>query len=136
MNSPDAVLVGDDQTQMTILIRQKGDVWRAAAEVSYPHEADLQLMLSEFPNVIPVRGGEKVPAAFIREAGLPGSGNTDLLGADVEGHIYIVECKLASNSEIRRNGSEGDSAHCAKFRQEDHSSSTVAEVRIPISQRQ
>jgi len=43
-----------------------------------------------------------VPRIFIREAGLPGSGNTDLLGVDAEGNIYIVECKLADNAEVRR----------------------------------
>ena len=39
---------------------------------------------------------------FVQETGLPGSGSTDLLGVDSDGNVYIVECKLASNSEIRR----------------------------------
>jgi hypothetical protein len=49
-----------------------------------------------------LRAGENAPRVFVHETGLPGSGSTDLLGVDSDGNVYIVECKLASNSEIRR----------------------------------
>ena len=39
---------------------------------------------------------------FIKEAGLPGSGYTDLLGVDGRGNIFVVETKLARNDEVRR----------------------------------
>jgi hypothetical protein len=39
---------------------------------------------------------------FIREAGLPGSGYTDLLGVDERGNILVVETKHARNDEVRR----------------------------------
>ena len=40
--------------------------------------------------------------AAVRECGLPGSGNTDLLSFSAAGEITIVECKLAANAEIKR----------------------------------
>src|SRR4051812_19155168 len=45
---------------------------------------------------------EDKPAVFVREAGLPGSGYTDLLGVDGNGNILVVETKLARNDEVRR----------------------------------
>ncbi len=38
----------------------------------------------------------------VREYGLPGSGYTDILLFNKEGNIGIIECKLASNVEIKR----------------------------------
>ena len=87
---------------MTVQIRQVGSQWRQAAKVSFPNEAELQSMLHRSTELIPVRAGEDAPRIFVRECGLPGSGNTDLLGVDSDGNIYVVECKLASNPEIRR----------------------------------
>jgi hypothetical protein len=49
-----------------------------------------------------IPGHVKQATVFIREAGLAGSGSSDLLGVDANGAIYIVECKLATNREVRR----------------------------------
>jgi hypothetical protein len=87
---------------MTIQIRQAGSQWRQAARVSFPNESELQSMLHRDADLIPVRAGEGAPRVFVRESGLPGPGITDLLGVDSDGNIYLVECKLASNPEIRR----------------------------------
>lgn len=87
---------------MTVQIRQSGSQWRQATKVSFPNEAELQSMLHSCAELIPVRAGEDAPRVFVRESGLPGSGITDLLGVDSDGNIYVVECKLASNPEIRR----------------------------------
>ena len=87
---------------MPILFRKGKTDWQPAAELPYGVEDRMQEMLYESPSLIPVLGGEKVARVFIREAGLPGSGRTDLVGADEKGNIYIVECKLATNREIRR----------------------------------
>jgi hypothetical protein len=87
---------------MSILFRKKGQNWQPARELAYSSEAHLQKMLYDSPELIPVHGGEKVARVFIREAGLPGSGSTDLVGVDEKGKIYIVECKLATNPENRR----------------------------------
>jgi hypothetical protein len=85
---------------MPILVRRKGEKWQRANDLEFTEEAHLQKMLYEGPELISVH--DKAPAVFIREAGLPGSGQTDLLGVDTEGNILIVETKLAKNSEIRR----------------------------------
>jgi len=86
---------------MTILFRKKGESWERAEETPYANEPHLQKMLYESPELIPM-GEDTSPRIFIREAGLPGSGNTDLVGVDTNGGVYIVECKLASNPEVRR----------------------------------
>jgi hypothetical protein len=87
---------------MAVQIRQAGSPWRQAAKVTFPNEAELQSMLHRDAELIPVRAGEGAPRVFVRESGLPGAGITDLLGVDLDGNIYVVECKLASNPEIRR----------------------------------
>ncbi|HVH50356.1 MAG TPA: hypothetical protein VM781_01720, partial [Candidatus Bathyarchaeia archaeon] len=85
---------------MPILVRQKGSKWQRADDVVFADETQLQKMLYEGPELISPR--DQHPAVFIKEAGLPGSGYTDLLGLDIEGNISIVETKLAKNSEVRR----------------------------------
>ena len=74
-------------------------------EQKYESEAALQDILYKSPEIIPIEKlGENLskPRIFIKEAGLPGSGNTDLIGIDEKGSITIIECKLATNTEIRR----------------------------------
>ncbi|MEM3794910.1 MAG: hypothetical protein QW429_03460 [Thermoprotei archaeon] len=39
---------------------------------------------------------------MLKEVPASGSNSIDLLGVDIEGNIYIIETKLASNTEIRR----------------------------------
>jgi len=85
---------------MPILVRRTGEKWQRANDKKFADEAQLQKMLYEAPELIPP--DDQSPAVFIREAGLPGSGHTDLLGVDADGNILIVETKLAKNSEVRR----------------------------------
>ena len=91
---------------MDILVRKKGEKeWKKVTEREFQDEAALQQILYESPEIIPIEKlGEQMlkPKLFIKEAGLPGSGNTDLIGIDENGGITIVECKLAKNAEIRR----------------------------------
>jgi len=48
-------------------------------------------------------GDERKPIrVWVREAHLPGSGLTDLIGLDEDGNISIIETKLASSQEIKR----------------------------------
>src|SRR5437773_10207554 len=86
---------------MSILVRRPGDKWRTATGQPYTNETQLQKMLHESPELVPKQGDAQV-RAFIRESGLPGSGYTDLIGIDEDGNLYVVECKLITNSEIRR----------------------------------
>ncbi len=93
---------------MKIAMRAKGNAegrWKKMADRSYRDEAHLQRLLYESPDLIPIEDlgeGAIGPRLFIKEAGLPGSGNTDLIGVDEAGSITIVECKLATNPDIRR----------------------------------
>src|SRR5690348_8988302 len=86
---------------MAIVIRKQGEKWEKAEKVIFADEAQLQKMLYDSPELIPTRV-ENQSAVFTREAGLPGSGFTDLIGVDAQGNILLVETKLARNGEIRR----------------------------------
>jgi RecB family endonuclease NucS len=68
---------------MAIVIRKQGGKWEKTEKVIFADEAQLQKMLYEI---------------FTREAGLPDSGFTDLVGVDAQGNILIVETKLARNT--------------------------------------
>jgi hypothetical protein len=86
---------------MAIVIRSQGGKWEKTEKVTFADEAQLQKMLYESPELIPTKVEDQA-AIFTREAGLPGSGFTDLVGVDAQGNILIVETKLARNGEIRR----------------------------------
>jgi RecB family endonuclease NucS len=79
---------------MAIVIRNDGGKWQKATKVEFTDEAQLQKLLYDSPELIPTYE-EDQPAVFITEAGLPGSGYTDLLGVDGSGNILVVETKLA-----------------------------------------
>jgi len=87
---------------MAIVVRSQGGKWQKATKVEFAAEAQLQKLLYDSPELIPTSYEEDQPAVFIREAGLPGSGYTDLLGVDERGNILVVETKLARNDEVRR----------------------------------
>jgi hypothetical protein len=91
---------------MEILVRSNlANKWEKAQEQRFENEAALQNILYEAPDIIPIEKlGENIakPRLFVKEAGLPGSGNTDLIGIDENGGITIIECKLATNPDIRR----------------------------------
>jgi hypothetical protein len=87
---------------MAILVRRKGGAWEKVGEKTYTDESHLQQMLYESPELIRTPDEKKPPLVFIKEAGLLGSGSTDLLGVDANGEIYIVECKRAVNPDIKR----------------------------------
>jgi hypothetical protein len=87
---------------MAIVTRSHGGKWQEATKVEFADEAQLQKLLYDSPELIPTSYEEDQPAVFIREAGLPGSGYTDLLGVDERGNILVVETNLARNDEVRR----------------------------------
>ncbi len=86
---------------MAIVIRNQGGKWEKTENVIFADEAQLQKLLYDSPELIPTKVEDQA-AIFTREAGLPGSGFTDLVGVDAQGNILIVETKLARNGEIRR----------------------------------
>jgi hypothetical protein len=91
---------------MKIMVKASGnDKWQKVDERAFGKEAELQELLSSNPDLIPVEllGDERKPIRiWLREASLPGSGHTDLIGVDEDGNISIIEAKLASNQEIKR----------------------------------
>ena len=89
---------------MKIIVRTK-ERWEKVSERSYAKESELQDILADSPDLIPISelgGGRKSIKIAIREAGLPGSGSTDIIGVDENGNITIIETKLAQNAEIKR----------------------------------
>jgi len=95
-----------DEKKMRILIRNSGaKKWDFAESVKAKAETELQRLLVESPSLIPVGEirEEVSPLVFaIREFGLPGSGNTDILAFSADGDISIIECKLVTNPESKR----------------------------------
>ncbi len=91
---------------MRILIRDpKSKKWNFADTVKAKAESELQKLLIESPSLISIdeiRDGASALVAAIGEFGLPGSGSTDILAFSAQGDIAVVECKLASNQEIKR----------------------------------
>lgn len=91
---------------MKILMKKdRTTEWVEVESAVYDAETDLQKLIAESPSIIPIEEimGDTSPYVFsVRELGLPGSGNTDVLLFNADGNIGIIECKLASNPEIKR----------------------------------
>lgn len=93
--------------EMKIPIRSpNGKTWSMADATSYKDEAHLQAIIYDNPDVIPFEDmnpeSAKLKKLPIRELGLPGSGNTDIVVVDQSGAIYVIETKLARNPEAKR----------------------------------
>ena len=90
---------------MKILIRgQKDNEWHLVESMAYGKETELQRLLAESPSLISIDEirSKAGPLVFaVQEFGLP-VGSIDLLAFTAGGDIAIIECKLASNSEIKR----------------------------------
>jgi len=90
---------------MKILIRgQKDNEWHLVESAAYSREAELQRLLAESPGLISiddVRPNAGPLVLAVREFGLP-IGAIDLLAFSAGGDIAVVECKLASNPEVKR----------------------------------
>lgn len=77
----------------------QGD-WREPDTTKYMNEAALQQLLAESPGLL--YGVEKDSALVARELFILGTGYLDLAIVHLDGAITLVECKLSSNPEIRR----------------------------------
>ena len=91
---------------MKILLKGlKEKEWKMVKASSYKAEDELQELIAEYPDLIPtdeIGDGTSPFEVAVREIGLPGSGYTDLLLLNASGDVALIECKLASNSEIKR----------------------------------
>lgn len=90
---------------MKILFRNSGSKWKMAKTIKPGNESELQKLFAKSPSLIPIneiREGASPLIFAVREYGIPGVGNIDILAFSPEGDIAIVECKLATNAEIKR----------------------------------
>ena len=91
---------------MRILVRDENSKnWDYADSLSTKTESELQQLVIESPTLIPIGDihDNMTPLVLaVREFGLPGSGNTDALAFTAEGDVAVIECKLATNPEIKR----------------------------------
>lgn len=89
----------------SLLYRHGDREWQILHEAEYENEDELQRLLTDTPNLIPVHelaGQLQGPLMTIaREAGL-GSGIVDVLCLDQLGRPVVIEAKLRKNPEIRR----------------------------------
>ncbi|RBY91065.1 hypothetical protein [Blastococcus sp. TF02A-30] len=81
-----------------IRVRDHGGRWTDPSSYGYVNEAELQQILSEQPSLIEGVGAD---AVAVRELATS-VGRADLVVVDTDGTITIVECKLATDADIRR----------------------------------
>ncbi|GAA2177220.1 hypothetical protein GCM10009784_26990 [Arthrobacter parietis] len=81
-----------------ILVRADGGQWLEPVERGFGHEADLQRLLVEHPQLIPGVGAGAVASREFQS----GAGPADIVVVDPDGTLTLVECKLATNKDIRR----------------------------------
>lgn len=82
----------------SIVVRQDGGKWFEPAVAGYALESELQEILAAHPELIPgVSSAAKVCREFQSEVG-----PADIVVVDSGGEVTLVECKLASNPQIRR----------------------------------
>jgi hypothetical protein len=90
---------------MKILMREdKGKKWELVESNAYAAEKELQELLADSPDIISmeeIRPGAGPLVAAVREFSLP-VGLIDILAFTARGDIAIVECKLAKNTQAKR----------------------------------
>jgi hypothetical protein len=90
---------------MKILLRQpENKTWKLVESSQYLAEAELQSLLEDSPELIPmdeIRPGAVPLVAALREFSLH-VGSVDILAFSAEGDIAICECKLAKNTQAKR----------------------------------
>lgn len=83
---------------MTFLIRDIGGNWREPAEIGYSSESSLQSIIAEHPSLLPEVSTNAVSCREFYSA----AGPIDVITVDTNGAITVVECKLATNPQSRR----------------------------------
>lgn len=87
--------------KVRLLIKHAGEAqWRVPSVTAYQNEAELQMLLSRSPEVLP---GEDDERPLVLTAEFPVAfGYIDLVGVSATGDLIVVECKLRTNADIRR----------------------------------
>lgn len=83
---------------MTILLRSADGSWSEPTLTGYANEASLQQLIAEHPSLIP---GVSARAVACREFS-SGVGPADVVILDESGDLTLIECKLTTNPQIRR----------------------------------
>lgn len=84
------------------MIRQNGvGGWHAPAVDRYTDERLLQRVIADHPSLLPEVATSGVLS--VKEFEVDGPGYVDVLCIDVDGGLTICECKLHTNSEMRRS---------------------------------
>ncbi len=84
-----------------ILIRSVGGPWHLPMSVPFASEDALHTLLQQSPELLP--WSDAAPVVVARELAVPLTGYADLVFVSAVGEISVVECKLSSNSEMRRH---------------------------------
>ena len=85
---------------MDFLLRRVGEtLWSTPSTNRYKDEQTLQVLIKQSPQLL---GTFEVGSVFVDELPINSTGYVDLCGVGPSGSITLVECKLGSNSEIRR----------------------------------
>lgn len=81
-----------------ILIRQPDGSWREPVLAGYAAESELQGILVEHPELIPGVSADAATCLEFQSA----AGPADVVVVDTDGALTLVDCKLATNPQIRR----------------------------------
>lgn len=82
----------------SILIRSGNESWHLPKTKGYTNEAHLRDLLAAHPTLIPGAGDF---AQVCTEFGTA-AGSSDVVAVDIENGLTVVECKMASNPQVRR----------------------------------
>lgn len=85
---------------MALLRHGRSGSWHEPESVAYTNEAALQQLLAESPGLL--HGISPDQSMVAAELFISGTGYLDLAVVELDGSLTLVECKLHSNSEIRR----------------------------------
>lgn len=81
-----------------LVVRSAGEAWQPASRSGFLSEAELQALFVEQPSLVP----DVSPQAVAVSEFSTDVGPSDVVIVDQDGSLTVVECKLATNVEIRR----------------------------------
>lgn len=85
--------------EIGLLVKGTGGTWEPPAVSAYGNEQQLRDLLAAQPSLLP---GLTSPVVAVTELSVPDVGFVDVVAIDGSGTLALIECKLASNPEIRR----------------------------------
>lgn len=81
-----------------MILQRVNGKWAPRSLRGFSSESELQLILSQAPELVPGGTG----CAVVRELWIPDAGLLDIAMIDSDANLTLVECKLNKNPEIRR----------------------------------